>query len=154
MVAAGLGQCSLDFMVAAGLCQCSLDFMVSWAGLFFWYFSPATCLQDVCRWCYYFWLTDMWHTWPRTTLLHQLKIHLVKHKIQVFTGWRSVTLRMPAAKSHSVPSFRHLVSLAFQKSWNLLKQICRVHHSEAWPQLVLLIQHTIFKKNFLWQLTL
>ena len=68
-----------------------------------------------------------------------------------FMEWRSVTVKKPAVKLHSVPGFRHFVSLVGQKSSNLPEQTYRAHHLKVSAQLVPLHpsqntnSHSLFK---------
>lgn len=79
------------------------------------------------------------------TSLHRLEIHSAKQTQTVgFTGRKGVVIRIPAAKCHSVASFRHFVPLVRQKSFILTEQICDVLRSNIRARLILLTVRVIY----------
>ena len=117
------GQCSV-------FCCCS-----------FFTFSAGICFPGMSMWCYCFWPTDVWESGSGSRMalpsLDRLKIYTAKQTQNAkFTGWKSVIGTMPAAKSHSMPHFRHFLFLAGQKSWNVSEWTCHVHHLKVWAELV------------------
>ena len=106
-------------------------------------------LSNRYTWYYYFWPTgtrDVTRFDQQTCevrgqrmlalpSLDWLEIYSAKQTRNAeFTGRKSAIGRLPASKSHSVPSFRYEGSLVRRKSWNL--ETCDAHRSEVPAQLV------------------
>ena len=74
---------------------------------------------------------------PALTWLTQKFIQPNKQKCR-FTKWRVFLGKIQATKPHSVQNFSlHFSSFLDKKSWNYFsQQICDVHHSNVWAQLV------------------
>ena len=93
--------------------RCSVFFVC----VLFFTFSAGICFPEMSMWCYCFWPTDVWGSGSGSLValpsLDPLKIYAAKQTQNAeFTGWKSAIGRMPAAKFHSVPNFRHILFLA------------------------------------------